>query len=496
VRLSAALTKGGGAGGGDYICAKNQTCLLPVAFSRTLERALAATLLVGAFYPVQFSVPGAVLSLAVVLVLGLGHRFRRHWQPWVQARLSGLRLRGILLLALLLRLLFVGLGDPVQFTDYADFEQLARQMAEGRVFMDPGRPPGPSWLSALCFRYLGGHIYGALLPQLLLSLGHLCLVRALGAAFFGRALGNAAALLLALNPEHLLYANYICTENGYFFFLHLALWLLWRFRALEPQPGAAALLGGLLAGLSLGLAHVFRATAPIFVVALALALWPALRWRIAGRLLPLLAGFLLAVSPVLWFNRQVLGIWSLSSYQMGGWSLYLGSNPRHMGLWNAQDVADFEAIAEQTPLPPTLHPAVARDRLAARLGWERMVQHPANWVAAALLFKPYHYWGQPNGLWWAYHHFADRPLALLAWRLLFVLFLKALLFGAALALWRGPGAAFQPAAPRWMWRFMLYFALLALGSHLFLEVQGRYHHIFLGWLSWLAALRLLLRAKT
>src|SRR5690606_24144952 len=98
---------------------------------------------------------------------------------------------------------------------------------------------------------------------------------------------------------------------------------------------------GVALAAALAIGQYVRATAasligPIVVVPFLVGV----RWRLAlAHGLLVVAAFVVLMLPVVAFNLRVHGDLSVSTSAYGGWSLYVGANREHGGMWNAEDAA-------------------------------------------------------------------------------------------------------------------------------------------------------------
>lgn len=447
--------------------------------------------IISSVYPVQLSTAGYVASVVTLFMLLAFYRHRHFCFGLIQRGTDRISPGTILLVGATMRIIMVLLHDNIHNADGGDFERIALEMLDGQYIMTPGRPPAPSWQTAEMYALGGMNRFLPLLPQLLWDILHLWLVYRLGTYFFDKNIGKIAALLLAFHPDHILNATEINTENGYFLLFYLGLLLLFLNSDKERKSHLKRGLYALMAGMCWGLAHYFRTTTP-----LALLIWGTLMLADTGGMFRrnapgLFAGFLIAISPLIVYNKTTYGIWSATSYQMGGWSVFLSTNPRYLGNWNKEDVQTFESRAAAHPPPSDIHPAVFRDRLAFQMALERWQQYPWHWAFSAVAFKPYCLWGDNGGGIWTQRRFADQPAIRYALQAYFILYQKWLCLLAALGLW-GLSRRADPLPP--YLRFFLWLALITTAAHTFLEVRAMYHHLFFGFMVWLAAFAIRLPA--
>src|SRR5262245_45045678 len=93
-----------------------------------------------------------------------------------------------------------GLWDPYEIR-YAD---AARELADGRARLAPGKPPLAALVTAIGIKVFGASEWGGRLPQALCGLAGLLAVYYAGAGLFSRRTGLIAAALLAVSPLYML----------------------------------------------------------------------------------------------------------------------------------------------------------------------------------------------------------------------------------------------------------------------------------------------------
>lgn len=456
------------------------------------SRVIGVMLLISAVYPVSLDTWGFALTAVLIVFFSALWFSRGWWRHWIPDLPAKIQIQHILLLALLLRVWVLCCCDLTQISDYHDFNQIARAMLQGGAWFDPGRPPGISWLTAACYAIAGEHLLVPLLMNIFISLCSIFVVWKGANLLFNGTVALWGALLLALYPEHIIHANYLCSEPGYFLGMNAGI-LFYVLSVKQPDHKNVFLA---LSGLFLGIGHYFRSTTPLVFVSIALAegvlllqTTPAQRpsFRPAlTRLTGLVVAFLLVISPIIWHNRQNLGIWNISSYQMGGWSMYLATNPVYLGNWNAEDVAFFDSLCTVHPPPAAQNGYLYRDSLSKHLAWKRFKTHPGTYFASVLLFKPYCLWGDPSGSFWVNQQFSPGTLAARFFGLWLVVWHKLILCAAGLALFRAKRLDSRYVFPL-MAHIYLFFAIFNTLAFSVMGTEGRYHNVLLGWLCWWAA---------
>jgi 4-amino-4-deoxy-L-arabinose transferase-like glycosyltransferase len=275
-------------------------------------------------------------------------------------------------LAALLRLGYVLLypQSPALMGDDRSYDDAAWNLARGEGFAEAvGKPEitiGPGYPALLAAVYLlaGHNISAARMAQALLGAGTVLLCYLLGREVFDRAVGQATALLVAVNPALIIYTGMLFTETVFAFVLVFAVWL--TVRAAKTQ----ALLPWLLGGAIVGLAALVRAEALAMVPLLAI-----LGWVFGARELRVrnLAIFLLALA-------IVVGVWTARNYLVFGEPVLVSANAGRT-LW-----ISTTGFSEWPRQDPTLNSLVAgldpvqSDRVLFREGVKKILSDPVGYL--------------------------------------------------------------------------------------------------------------------
>lgn len=241
----------------------------------------------------------------------------------------------------------------VPSSDSLTYDTVAWNLARGMGFSLGGNAPYPTafvppalpWAMSLLYRVVGHSffaavmlmcVFGALVPPLL---------RLLGRAMFGAAVGTWAGGLAAFHPLLVFFSGYVMTESLFSVMLLLALlasvaWIK------QPKPGRAFWSGALW-----GAASLTRPTA--LPLALIVALWG---WRPLGLALPpgerrrqlslLLLGLVLSLAP--WTIRNAASLHAFVPLTTGGGRSLLDAN--NAVVWD-DDARRGGAIAVLTTEP-------------------------------------------------------------------------------------------------------------------------------------------------
>ncbi len=413
----------------------------------------------------------------------------------VDSVLRRLDIRVILALALLLRLGWVLVGRVKPDVDFLVYDQHAMDFLSKKYWMEPSLPIGASIIFAIHYYFFGHDFRIPLVTIALVSTIQVWLVydiiinvtKSRGAA-------NLGAFLLAIWPEHYLYVNLLGSDVLYSGFLLASLWL-WS----KGRDRIAIWMLGLnfLCGVALGVSHWIRQTSPVFMLAILLSLIAQSTRHWKDRALSSLAfvvGVVLVIIPIVYFNLANLGDFSIQAAQGFGWSVLVGTNPESRGRYNVQDLHRLDQELLERPPIPGEHPLLAWNRVAKEMGLKRIAENPVQFVKLVLWHKISILWGSSAHLGWS---FASKKLRWAYpevenwasyWHWL-MLFLAA---PSAFALARSPRLPSGWTVVSVYGLAMLLFAAV----HLLVEVQPRYHHLFLpflvlligqGW--WLCTIR-------
>ena len=296
--------------------------------------------------------------------------------------------------ALVLRAAYAWLvhgSAAVPSSDSTTYDTIAWNLARGMGFQlgaDAGLyptafvPPALPWALSLLYRATGHSfiaavmlmcVFGALVPPLL---------RSLGRAMFGPAVGTWAGWLAAVHPLLIFFSGYVMTESLFSAALLLALlasvaWIK------QPRAGRAFWSGALW-----GAASLTRPTALPLALVVAIWGWGPLGLALSGgerrrQVSMLLVGLVLAIAP--WTIRNAASLHAFVPLTTGGGRSLLDSN--NSVVWD-DDAKRGGAIAVLTtePWATRFHglSEVELDRRAGREAVAFLRSHVADWPRAAL----------------------------------------------------------------------------------------------------------------
>lgn len=379
--------------------------------------------------------------------------------------------------AFLLRISWALFSNVEQQSDWRQFAQMAVDIFNGAYIINPSKPTGPSLISAGVYQLMGGPCVAcALIPVAIASSLEVVLIFSIARRFFGRSEAVISALLLAFWPAHILMSNLMGSDTYFSFFLLFAFWF-WS--KINQRP--LDLLWAVLAGMSLGAAHWMRPTTPFFVLSLILLLtilWYKRPFKFTLLAGSLLFGFSLLVAPIAKINYDKLGILSVVPSQLGSWSLLEGANQWSHGWYTSRDVHLVKQEVAARQWPADMAHTLRCESVARELALKRITSDP---LAYLKLFvqKPLSLWGRVN------HQRHSLTTSVLGyWREGIETYANywhkvMLAIGAVALLWGG----LRKLLPTGVFFPMTLSVLLVCAAHAFLEVQPRYHFMFIPWLA-------------
>ena len=245
------------------------------------------------------------------------------------------RIYAILLLALVVRLVWIALCPNQPVSDQGIYHHAANEIAQGKGFLDElGRPIGwwpvgyPALLGAT-YAVFGPHVWVGHLLNALLGVLTVAGVHALAKRMFGSGLATLAALLAALHPTLVLYTTVLATEHPFECGSLLVVLAMGRAFGVGSSP-LWALGTGLLIG---GLTYVRPTALALLPLALAFA-WP--QRKTVGptltRLVLLSVTAFAALVPWGIRNQQAFGVFSLTSLNAGS-NLWMGNHEGSDGCY-------------------------------------------------------------------------------------------------------------------------------------------------------------------
>jgi hypothetical protein len=353
-----------------------------------------------------------------------------------------------------LRLAAVLLIDAPLIVDWRHYHDLAVTISQGGDWF-ASRPTGYPMILALGYRIFGPNpVVGEWLNLLLGAVSGL-LVYAVALRTAGSRVAGLALVLYAVAPAEILMTPVLGTEIAYGTFLIAALWAILA----VPLTLVRAAAGGILLATSQYVRATSLVVAPFLTLAVARLGPHGRRWAVG---LVFVGAFMAMLAPVIVANIERSGVPSLSTSSFQGWELLLGTNQRHDGRFNNDDVA----LVGGAGAPGTPN----AERIALDTAIRRIADDPVGIIGLAARKFPT-VWGDAHyGARWAiYADAAQDPHTVFTAVLLSQLTWAAIALLAAVGAWRSDASRWRTVG-----LIGLVIAVFAL-IHTLVEANPRYH---------------------
>jgi len=255
--------------------------------------------------------------------------------------------------------------------DEEEYLQIARSVARGDGFALNGGPTAYRDMlmpvaAGLLMRVVGESALPMLYLNAVLSLGTAFLLFQLGRRRFGDWIGTIMAGAWLLYPGAIIVSAMFLTETPFVFLWVLALVLFDRL-----YDGGYRLPDAVVLGVVCGLVMLGRAVGIVVVVSLIIYIVlirfeTAFLVRVRAAAIMAAAAFLVVVP---WMTRNYLTVGRFALNTNGGINLFIGNNARAIGSYGFDE--QLESL-----LPPAGAGEAARDRVATRLAFSYMREHP------------------------------------------------------------------------------------------------------------------------
>lgn len=343
---------------------------------------------------------GFLLPIGIA-ALGFAQRNASWTRSLVQGFLAGMgrwnNLK-IFVVALLPRLVWVLIADTQQTSDFAAYNEMAREILRGEYILRPDLQVGAPMLFALVYALFGYRTIFAQLLMAILGAGQSALTFACARRIWkDTTVAAIAGLIFAFWPSQILFTSLLSSDLLYSFLFLIGVY------ALAVWERARASYLALIVGVALGLANWIRPTAPVLLAACVCSILLAPAKTRAERITALggvVLGFVLLVAPIVYLNYRDYGILSPSVSQQSGVNLMAGTNFDSGGVWNQGD-ADLMARIAQERGWVRREDFDKLDKEFRRIAIQRIIQNPLAFAKLALFRKPYNLWGKGNYIKWA-----------------------------------------------------------------------------------------------
>lgn len=353
--------------------------------NRRLSGALASLLLVGysAFFTVAYLFivlrnPAflAFLPVGAALVWLYLRLTAGWWAPGTPLTRWGIPLALVVLTALP-RLAWISLVNTRPVSDFATFQNLAIDLAQGKLSGELYLSLFPHTLGypavlALAYRLFGESPRVAQVLNVVFSCGITLCVYYLGARLGDHKSGAFAGVLQALWPSQVFFTTMVASEA---FFTVLMLAMVWlALSAIFMQSWKSAAWRLALSGLALAVINLLRPFGVMVVIALGVTVCcfygasPSLRAgrARAGLLLALLLGY--GVGSAATHDALERALNTRVSGMLAGYWLLVGANPVSGGGWNAEDSALLYTTYQSGKVDPGDVNRILLDKALERIG--------------------------------------------------------------------------------------------------------------------------------
>ena len=304
----------------------------------------------------------AAVGGITLLIRRLGEPSLGRWMPW-----------GGMLLLVAIRVLAIPLVDtPLpEDNDPLFLHQLAVGVLDGGNPLVAHRPMGFSTMLAALYAVFGVHPWLAEVLNLALAAACGWILFHYVLAAWGARAAAASLMLYAVLPSQILLVTTVFTEVAYSAFLMAA--LLAAAAAVRGGRLGITLLAGALLGISQYVRPLSQAFLATFVVLPFLSGMRASRAATASAVIAV--SFLVVLAPIAAHNVTTHGDLSVATSSYGGWSLFVGANQDHAGMFNRDDQAILRGMEGSV---------WERSETLGRAGMDRIARDPRGFAELAV----------------------------------------------------------------------------------------------------------------
>ncbi len=304
---------------------------------------------------------GCVAGL-VMAVRRISEASLRRWMPWAAIALL------VTVRALVIPLIDTPLPED---NDPLFLHELAVGVLDGGNWLVAHRPMGFSAMLATLYAAFGIHVWLAEVLNLTFAVVTGWMLHRLVLNGWGTRPAALAVSLYAVMPSQILLVTTVYTEIVYSALLLTA--MLVAGLAVRSQRVAV----GLASGAALAVSQYVRPLSEAFLATFVLVpfLFSAGVARAAALAAASVLGFVVVLAPVAAHNLITHGDVSLATSSYGGWSVFVGTNQEHTGMFNREDQAvlrDLEGSVWE------------RSEILGREGVERIGRDPRGFLELAV----------------------------------------------------------------------------------------------------------------
>ncbi len=377
----------------------------------------------------------------------------------------------IIILAFLIRILYILFADNTQYSDGFQYEMMTYDICNGKYFFSAHRPTGICLVTAFFYRLFGAHIYVGLIPISVISTAQIYFIYKITENIFNKQCAIFASLLMTFFPEDIIYVNNLITDTWFFFLILLASYIIFCRKT--------NFINIIIVGIILGIAQYFRSTAFICLFSVIVALIFFKRrlkiLKVNYKIIIICTTFILSILPIISYNYRVLKIISISPYQQVWWSFYLSTNTKTIAEYNNEDVLLLLKEAGKRGYPSHINRIVFEDRVALDMAFERINSNVKKYLITNTI-KPFVFWGRAST-----YNFSEKfELSVMAQfvRVGAFLYYKIILILVLMTIFMALRYRDYFWLKSTIVNFFIIYAIIVTMSHIFLEIQGRYHFMF------------------
>ncbi|ARN56304.1 ArnT family glycosyltransferase [Sedimentisphaera salicampi] len=386
----------------------------------------------------------------------------------------------IFFIALILRIVWVFVADVTQLSDFSSYEDMSIEVFNGGNIFDPTyfRPSGPSILFALSYHLFGQNPLSA--QVVLALLGALTVVAVYWIVYLvsGSLASSAlASMCLAFWPSHIIYSVLMGTDTLFCFLVVVSFLLL--VVAQTAKPSELRFFMFLLSGVFIGLSNWTRGTAPLFLLAwilYTLFYLDKVSYSLKGAFMVFL-GFIIVVLPIFIHNYNVFKIVSPSMQRITGWSLMMGVNLDNQGGYNGKLASKIGANINDKNKENNVHDSILKSKLAKEEALKIVKESPFKVLTMILTCKPSKFIAKAESVMgWSLTTSPHSNLLMFLNIINHAVYITLIFWSGVILCTRWFYYKIEKTVPlnAFLWAFLLSFF-----SHMILEVQPRYHHMFI-----------------
>ena len=305
----------------------------------------------------------------------------------------------IFFIALLIRLIWVSFSGIDITEDYLYYHNNAIKILDGNPIISVDRPPGASIFFAIHYYLFGiSPIYPRIVLAILSSIQVILILNIARLYVNSKIKPIVGALILAFYPEHILYCNLLGSDVLFTTLLLFAICLI--ILGFKKYPDYQTQLLS-FSGFIMGLSHWVRTVMPMYFMAVFLFLLIIPRKLFPGKIRKisvLVLSTIIPIIPIIMFNYNTLGTYSIHSSQNKGFSIAIGTLPESHGrahLWaKSDDYNLFENYYNNIiSADKNDNQKVLLNEALTSWGLNRIIMNPGRYIKFIFLDKISNSWG-------------------------------------------------------------------------------------------------------